>query len=143
MDNDALVAALGPDAVAAVHGYRLAVLAEAGRRGLRTWGPARGWSSSHRTASGPLRSYAGPAAAPSDLVPTPQQVLDWASTDVRGAAAPPVGVELDDDPVVIRRLLDFADPQEHLPATGGPVPAPDEQRTGPDRSSGGRARASS
>jgi hypothetical protein len=35
VNSDALVAALGPDAVAAVHGYRLALLAEADRRGLR------------------------------------------------------------------------------------------------------------
>ena len=34
MNNDALVAALGPDTVAAVHGYRLAVLREGERRGL-------------------------------------------------------------------------------------------------------------
>ena len=34
MNNDALVAALGMDAVAAVHGYRLAVCAEASQRGL-------------------------------------------------------------------------------------------------------------
>ncbi len=34
MNNDALVAALGMDAVAAVHGYRLAVRAEAAERGL-------------------------------------------------------------------------------------------------------------
>lgn len=35
MNNDALFAALGMDAVAAVHGYRLAVRAEAAERGLR------------------------------------------------------------------------------------------------------------
>jgi hypothetical protein len=35
MNNDALFAALGTDAVAAVHGYRLHVIAEAGRRGMR------------------------------------------------------------------------------------------------------------
>ena len=35
MNNDAMVAALGADAVAAVHGYRLQVIAEAERRGLR------------------------------------------------------------------------------------------------------------
>ncbi|MGD9527798.1 hypothetical protein [Pseudonocardia sp.] len=35
MNNDALVAALGMDAVAAVHGYRLSVLDEARRRGHR------------------------------------------------------------------------------------------------------------
>jgi hypothetical protein len=35
VNNDALVAALGPDTVAAaVHGYRLAVIREAERRGL-------------------------------------------------------------------------------------------------------------
>jgi hypothetical protein len=35
VNNDALVASLGLDAVAAVHGYRLAVLDEAERRGIR------------------------------------------------------------------------------------------------------------
>ncbi|MHA6781099.1 hypothetical protein ACVGOW_08890 [Pseudonocardia saturnea] len=35
MDNDALVAALGMDAVAAVTGYRSRVISEAGRHGLR------------------------------------------------------------------------------------------------------------
>jgi len=35
MNNDALVAALGMDAVAAVHGYRQQVISEADRRGLR------------------------------------------------------------------------------------------------------------
>lgn len=34
MNNDALVAALGPDTVAAVHGYRLAVIRQAECRGL-------------------------------------------------------------------------------------------------------------
>lgn len=34
VNNDALVAALGPDTVAAVHGYRAAVIEEAERRGL-------------------------------------------------------------------------------------------------------------
>jgi hypothetical protein len=34
MNNHALIAALGPDAVDAVHGYRVAVLAEAERRWL-------------------------------------------------------------------------------------------------------------
>src|SRR5689334_4329248 len=34
MNNDALVAALGMDAVAAVHGYRLQVMSEAKRHGL-------------------------------------------------------------------------------------------------------------
>ncbi len=41
MNNDALVAALGMDAVAAVHGYRLAVCAEYYSRcftkGYRSW----------------------------------------------------------------------------------------------------------
>jgi hypothetical protein len=35
VNNDALVAALGSDAVAAAHGYRLEVISEAERRGLR------------------------------------------------------------------------------------------------------------
>jgi hypothetical protein len=35
MDNNALVAALGPNATAAVHGYRLQIISEAERRGLR------------------------------------------------------------------------------------------------------------
>jgi hypothetical protein len=34
VNNDALVAVLGPDTVAAVHGYRLAVIRQAERRGL-------------------------------------------------------------------------------------------------------------
>ena len=41
MNNDALVAALGVDAVAAVRGYRLDVVAEAARRGLRLVSDAR------------------------------------------------------------------------------------------------------
>lgn len=165
MNNDALVAALGLDAVAAVHGYRLAVIAEADRRGLclvsdalsgvtsipggvcvvvdpidirlafihsrsrpdlagtmLTWGPAHGWSLSHRTASEPLCFYAGPGASPLDLVPTPAQVLDWAADDAGGAAAPPVGVELDDDPGAIRRLLSCIDPQRSFPVTAAFAP---------------------
>ncbi len=35
MNNDALFAALGMDAAAAVHGYRLRMITEAGRRGMR------------------------------------------------------------------------------------------------------------
>ncbi|WP_214371364.1 hypothetical protein [Pseudonocardia sp. H11422] len=35
MNNDALVSAFGMDAVAAVHGYRVQVISEAQRRGLR------------------------------------------------------------------------------------------------------------
>jgi hypothetical protein len=165
MNNDALVAALGLDAVAAVHGYRLGVLAEAERWGLHlvsealsgvvsvsggirvvvdpvdirlafiysrprpdhagttlSWGPAHGWSLSHRAASAPLCFYAGPRAAPLDLVPTPPQVLDWATGDPLGTAAPPVGVELDDEPRAIHRLLAFIDPKRSFPILGAFAP---------------------
>lgn len=151
MNNDALVAALGMDAVAAVHGYRRLVVAEAERRGLRLvsealsetvrdcahahiidpidirlsfrhcpgrpelagrvlcWGPAHGWSVSHRTANAPLAHYAGPGAAPLLLVPTAPEVVVWATGQTAGPATPPTGVELDDDPEAIRRLLGFTD----------------------------------
>ena len=48
MNNNALVAALGSDAVAAVHGYRLEVVDEARLRGLTL--------RSARTGAGPTRS---------------------------------------------------------------------------------------
>ena len=150
MNNDALIAALGMDAVAAVHGYRLAVADEAaergiylvseplsgvvavcpgvcvivdpidirlafghagGRRGLagRTliWGPEHGWAISHRTAGGPLCFHAGPGASPLDLIPTPPQVLDRAVGELDGNGVPPAGVDLDEDPEAIQRLLGF------------------------------------
>jgi hypothetical protein len=152
MNNDALVAALGMDVVAAVHGYRLAARDEAaergiylvseplsgvidvspgecvivdpidirlafvhtsGRRGLAgrtlTWGPEYGWAISYRTASGPPCFYAGPGASPLDLIPTPPQVLDWAVGEPDGNSAPPAGVDLDEDPEAIQRLLGFRD----------------------------------
>jgi hypothetical protein len=154
MNNDALVAALGLDAVAAVHGYRLAVLVEADSRGLRVvsqalsevvpvspgvcvvtdpidirlnivgpvgtelaggtlaWNPAQGWSLSRPDAA--PRFYAAAAAAPLDLVPTPAQVLDWATAGAVGGD-PPVGLELDDDPDAVRRLLAFVNPQRAVP----------------------------
>jgi hypothetical protein len=150
MNNDALVAALGLEAVAAVHGYRLAVLVEADSRGLRlisqalsevvpvssgvcvvtdpidirlnvvgpvdtelagstlAWNPSQGWSLSRPGAAPSF--YARPTAAPLDLVPTPAQLLDWATTGAVGAA-PPAGIELDDDPDTVRRLLAFINPQ--------------------------------
>lgn len=54
MDNDALVAALGSDAVAAVNGYRSRVVLEAGRRGVRLVsvpfpGPGRDSTGTHVT----------------------------------------------------------------------------------------------
>ncbi len=140
MNNNALVAALGSDAVAAVHGYRGAVVDEARRRGLtlrpaRTaagadpidvrlvfadgpggpltgrvlgWGPDRGWSLA-RTAADPSPRYlAGPLARPLDLVPTPVEVVNRITGGQRGSRVPPLQVELDDDPVAIRRLLRFA-----------------------------------
>ncbi|WP_142047300.1 hypothetical protein [Pseudonocardia kunmingensis] len=153
------MAALGVDAVAAVHGYRLAVLSEAGRRRLRlvsdplsgavqgsaepggvdpidirltflhcpgrpelagrtlSWGPARGWSLSHRAASAPLSYYAGPGATPLHLVPPVEEVVRWATGECDGPARPPVGIELDDDPEAVRRLLSFIHPQRRPKST--------------------------
>jgi hypothetical protein len=153
MNNDALVAALGVDAVAAVRGYRLDVVAEAARRGLRlvsdapselvatgdayvvidpidirlhilddpgngdlgggmlSWSPAHGWALSRSAALPPLAYYAGPDAGPMHLVPTAPQVLEWVTGEPDGPASPPVGVELDDDPAAIQRLLEFANPK--------------------------------
>lgn len=165
MNNDALVAALGADAVAAVHGYRLQVISEAERRGLQlvsdalcgvvrlsadvflvvdpidirltfghvpgradlagrrlTWGPGHGWSHLGTRARPRLSFYAGPHTVPLQLVPNPSNVLDWA-TDLTADRAdrpvpdhsvPPSGVELDDDPEAIERLLGFIDPQVGL-----------------------------
>jgi hypothetical protein len=140
VNNNALVAALGSDAVAAVHGYRVAVVDEARVRGLTlrpartsaaadpidirlvftdgpggaltgqvlTWGPERGWSIA-RTAADPAPRYlAEPLARPIDLVPTPADVLDRVTGGWRGSTVPPLQVELDDDPVAVRRLLRFA-----------------------------------
>lgn len=157
MNNDALVAALGTDAVAAVHGYRLRVISEAERRGLRLvseplseivqlaaevriidpidirltfhhsdgrgdlagrllrWAPAHGWSLSHIATNAPLSYYAGPAAGPLHLVPHPAHVVEWAATtELDGPATPPVGIELDDHPDAIKRLLGFIDPQRRM-----------------------------
>ena len=140
MNNNALVAALGSDAVAAVHGYRSAVVEEARVRGLtlrpaRTgpgadpidirlvfadgpgapltgvvlvWGPDRGWSTAGSAADPAPRYLAGPLARPLDLVPTPADVLHRTTSGERGSKVPPLDVELDDDPVAIRRLLRFA-----------------------------------
>ncbi|HXV91663.1 MAG TPA: hypothetical protein VD813_00085 [Pseudonocardia sp.] len=164
MDNDALVAALGPDAAAAVHGYRLHVLAEPRARGLapadealpplveppgraaaadpveirlvfgrtpaRTelggrllrWVPATGWSASHG-GSHTTRFLAGAGARPVCLVPLPGEVVVWAAAvPLDGHRTGPVRVELDDDPVAIRRLLAFAGPHLVVPArTATPV----------------------
>ena len=158
MNNDALVAALGLDAIAAVHGYRLAVLTEGKRRGARlvsealsdvvpissgvcvvidpidirltftehryqpnltghtlTWNPSRGWSLRGPSLGDPQSFYAGPPAMPLDLVPTPMQVLDWASAPQPGTIPPPTGIDLDDDPDAISRLLGFIDPDHRVP----------------------------
>ena len=158
MNNDALVAALGLDAVAAVHGYRLAVLAEGRRRGARlvsealsdvvpissgvcvvidpidirltfaehhsrpelachtlTWNPSQGWCLSGPAPADPQRFYAGLTAVPLDLVPTPAVLLDWAADARTGATAAPTGIDLDDDPAAIGRLLGFIDPDHRVP----------------------------
>jgi hypothetical protein len=165
MNNDALVAALGLDAVAAVHGYRLAVIAEGRRCGARlvsealssvvpissgvcvvidpidirltfvehrslpslashtlTWNPSRGWSLSGPAPGGPQRFYAGPAAMPLSLVPTPIEVLDWAANPQTGTTAPLTGIDLDDDPDAIRRLLGFVDSDHRVPIYDGFAP---------------------
>lgn len=155
MNNHALVAALGADAVAAVRGYRLQVISEAAQRGLQLvrearsdavqlltdvrlvdpidirltfldapdradlagrllrWCPAQGWSLSYAGSYAghtlPFMYYAGRHAAPLDLVPTAPEVLEWATgvldSSAAGHSAPPRGVELDDDPAAIQRLL--------------------------------------
>jgi hypothetical protein len=165
VNNDALFAALGVDAGAAVNGYRLDVISEAERRGLRLvsealsdvvqvfaeignadpidirlaflhcpghpelagrtlrWGPAHGWSLSHRAANAPLSYYAGPGASPLLLVPTAPEIVEWAIGACDGPGRPPVGVELDDDPEAIRRLLSFIHPQHRLRASEAFQPA--------------------
>jgi hypothetical protein len=137
VNNDALVAALGRDAVTAVACYRGLVVAEAARQGLRLvggalvdpidirlrmapchrrpwlagrllcWAPDTGWSVTHRTGA-PQAYYAGPSATPLSMVPTATEVVRWAAGAIDGPAAPPFGVELDDDPRAIQRLLAYA-----------------------------------
>jgi hypothetical protein len=163
MNNYALMAALGSDAVAAVHGYRLQVISEAEQRGLRLvrearsdgaqlptdvrlvdpldirltflatpgrtdllagrllrWCPAQGWSLSCTGAHPPFRYYAGLHAAPLHLVPAASEVLEWATGvfdgPTAGHSAPPKGVELDDDPEAIQRLLSSIDRQHRVRA---------------------------
>ncbi len=92
---------------------RLTFLHTPGRADLtgRTlgWYPAHGWSLSRTGSPALLSYYAGPDADPLHLVPTAQDVLKWATGDFDGPAArhstPPKGVELDDDPEAIQRLL--------------------------------------
>jgi hypothetical protein len=155
VNNDALVAALGPDTVAAVHGYRLAVIGEAERRGLTLlseplsaviqlsagcvvvdpvdirltfraapglklgrralrWCPAEGWSIARNRLDPPARYFAGPGANPLQLVPTAEEVVDWACAQPNGSYEPPRGVGLDDDVAAIQRLLEFVDQQHPM-----------------------------
>lgn len=155
MNNDALVAALGMDAVAAVQGYRTAMLDEAEGRGYRVvsqalsdvvpissgvcvvidpidirltitgpadtdltgstlvWNPAEGWSRSRPGACPTF--FAGAAARPLDLVPTPPEVFAWATDGAVGPIRPPLHVDLDDDPAVVGRLLAFIGPGRRRP----------------------------
>jgi hypothetical protein len=166
VNNDALVAALGPDTVAAVHGYRLAVLREAEHRGLSLvseplsgvvqlpsggcvvvdpidirltfrgtpgrplagpalrWCPAQGWSIARSRLHPPARYFAGPDATPLHLVPTPADVVDWASAQPVGAEEPPTGVELDDDATAIHRLLAFVDRHHPISLHQAYLPGP-------------------
>jgi hypothetical protein len=165
VNNEALVAALGPDTVAAVHGYRLAVIREAGRRGLtllseplsaviqlsagcvvvdpvdirltfRTapgfklaeralrWCPADGWSIARHRLDPPARYFAGPGANPLQLVPTPEEVVDWACAQPIGSNEPPRGVGLDDDVAAIQRLLGFVDQLHPMSLNQAYLPGP-------------------
>ena len=42
------------------------------------------------------------------MVPTAVEVVRWAAGAIDGPAAPPFGIELDDDPRAIQRLLAMA-----------------------------------
>ncbi len=174
MNNDALVAALGPDTVAAVHGYRLAVIREAERRGLTLvseplsaviqlsagcvvvdpvdirltfraapgidlakwalcWCPAEGWSIARNRLDPPARYFAGPGADPLQLVPTAEEVVDWACAQPIGSYEPPRGVGLDDDVAAIDRLLEFVDQRHPMSLYQAYLPVPVcESRDGRD-----------
>ena len=156
MDNNALMAALGMDAVAAIRGYCSAVVADAARRGLRLGagsfsGPVRsrvadpldirltvhdtdrselagralGWSAASGwwlRCHGPrdrVWFYAGRTAHPLHLVPTPPAVVDWATAGpgvLTRHADSPTGVDLEDDPAALHRLIAFLDPHRRLHA---------------------------
>jgi hypothetical protein len=78
------------------------------------WSPAHGWSSLRGGAYAPISYYAGSDATPLDLVPTAAEVMEWAIGDLgtpwTGGSRPPTGVELDDGPEAIHRLLSFMHP---------------------------------
>ncbi|WP_214371450.1 hypothetical protein [Pseudonocardia sp. H11422] len=79
--------------------------------------PAHGWSLSRTAARPPLHYYAGPQATPLHLVPTAPEVLQWATAERDGPVTEhptPPGVELDDDPEAVHRLLGFIDPQRRV-----------------------------
>jgi hypothetical protein len=67
----------------------------------------------------PISYYAGSDATPLYLVPTAAEVMDWATGDLGapsvGGSTPPTGVELDDDPEAIQRLLGFLHPHGCAP----------------------------
>ncbi|MDQ4093646.1 MAG: hypothetical protein M3143_09675 [Actinomycetota bacterium] len=81
------------------------------------WNPAQGWSLSHSGAYAPISYYAGSGATALHLVPHAAQVIEWATGDLgtppSGGSRPPTGVELDDDPRAIQRLLGFIHPHGH------------------------------
>ena len=159
MDSNALMAALGMDAVAAVRGYRAAVVGEAARRGLRLvhhshwgaaharradplvirltvhgsgradlagrelgWSAASGWWSRCPRARDRARFYAGPADSALDLVPSPTDVVGWATAardDDATGGLPPDGVDLEDDPAALHRLIEFTRPRSGLRTARG------------------------
>jgi hypothetical protein len=166
-----------------VHGYRLAVIREAERRGLTLlseplsaviqlsagcvvvdpvdirltfraapglklaeralrWCPADGWSVARHRLDPPARYFAGPGANPLQLVPTPDEVVDWACAQPVGSDEPPRGMGLDDDVAAIHRLLGFVDQlhpmsldQAYLPGPIGPSRHDHHQQSEPTPSS--------
>jgi hypothetical protein len=58
-----------------------------------------------------------PGASPLLLVPTAPEIVEWAIGACDGPATAPAGIELEDDPEAIRRLLSFIHPQRRLRAS--------------------------
>jgi hypothetical protein len=62
-------------------------------------------------------------------LPEPPHLLDWATDRRDGANTPPVGVDLDDDPAAICRLLAFIDPTRRVPLYDAFAPSSPPNRT--------------
>lgn len=130
MNNDALAAALGTGAAAAVHGYRLRVIAEAAKHGLRL--VSEPFEVAHASGDGAIvdpvdirlmfQHSRGHGATPLRLVPDPRHVVEWATGELHGPAARPQGFKLHDHPEAVQRLLGFADPDRPLPLVDALAP---------------------